>query len=538
MGTQFQSRMTMIPMRWSKRYSVKESFLLISYVALITSLIFPTNSLAADEIQSEVTPIAQPAATNTLSETKVTQIPTVTPPGTLDKEAVKFAYQRPNRPVPDYIDPRDRQRPAKTHYGKGHDRSQTVTISVQHADLAEVFQMMSKHGQVNILMANGVQGQVSINLYDIDLHEAIRAVAIAAGFAVEKSGSTYFVVTRDEAGKEIVGGLTKVKSYKVQYSEPEAVATIIKDHLSRYGKVTALPDRKLIVVEDLPEFLIRVESLLEEVDHQPVQIMIEAQILEVKLDRTESYGIDWAKLFSVGDFAVETAGLAGPANGLFFSVTNSNLDVVLSALSDKNRVRTLSTPKLLALEHEEAEVIIGTRQGYKEVTTSQNGNTESIQFLDAGVILKVTPFVDRSGQIMMEIHPEVSSATLDVNGIPSLQTTEVTTQLLANDGQTIFIGGLIQNSDSTGRTGVPVLGDIPVLGYAFRKEADTVNNTETVVMITPRIVKPRQVTYSTERVENEIKVREVDVTLKNESDLIEDHFKNHKPISKKFWPFK
>lgn len=464
---------------------------------------------------------------------KVPPMPVTNASNVVSPNSPQLAYQPTDRAVPDYHAPADRRTPVTTHYGAGHDRSKTVTISVQHADLAEVFEMMSKHGQVNILMANGVQGQVSINLYDIDLHEAIRAVAIAAGFAVEKSGNTYFVVTRDDAGKEIVGGLTKVKSYKVQYSDPEAVATILKDHLSRYGKVTALPERRLIIVEDLPEFLVRIESLLEEVDHQPVQIMIEAQILEVKLSRDESYGIDWANLFSIGDFSSQIVGLDGPANGLFFSIANSNLDVVLSALSEKDRVRTLSTPKLLALEHQEAEVIIGNRQGYRETTSTATAVTETVQFLDSGVILRVTPFVDRSGQIMMEIHPEVSSSQLDGTGIPSLQTTEVTTQLLANDGETIFIGGLIQNSDTSGRRGVPVLGDIPVLGYAFRNEVDSVSNTETVVMITPRIVRNQQQIYTTERAENEIKIREVDVTLRNHNEIIDGYFKGHKPISEK-----
>lgn len=428
---------------------------------------------------------------------------------------------------------------AKTATSSKESLSKTVTISVRHADLAEVFEMMSKHGRVNILLANGVQGQVSINLYEINLHEAIKAVAIAAGYAVEKSGNTYFVVTRDDAGKEIVGGLTEVKSFKVQYSDPNVVSTILSDHLSRYGKITALPERRLIVVEDIPEFMNKIESLLEELDSQPVQIMIEAQILEVKLNRSETYGIDWARMFSVGGGEFSTSGLNGPAAGLFFSLTNSNVDIALSALSNKGRVRTLSSPKLLALEHQEAEVVIGDRIGYKELTTSGNGNqqTETIKFLDSGVILRVTPFVDRSGKIMMQIHPEVSNATV-TDGIPSLQTTEVTTQLLAADGETIFIGGLIKNNSANAREGIPVLSDIPLLGYAFRSQEDTITNTETVVMITPRIVRMDRNIYHPSENENKDRIEDLDIELKNESRTINKIFKNHTPIGKKKLPFK
>ncbi len=418
--------------------------------------------------------------------------------------------------------------------------SKKVSISVRHADLAEVFEMISKHGKVNILLANGVAGEVSINLHEVDLHEAIRAVAIAAGFAVEKSGNTYFVVTRDDAGKEIVGGLTKVKSFKVQYSEPDAVATILSDHLSRYGKITALPERRLIVVEDLPEFLGRIEKLLEEIDTRPTQILIEAQILEVRLERSEVYGVDWKKLFNSGTGGGQfgTAGLAAPAAGLFFSIANDNLEAALGALSKKGRVRTLSTPKLMALEHQQAEVVIGDRIGYKELTTSGNGNqqTETIKFLNSGVILRVTPFVDRSGKIMMQIHPEVSSATV-TDGVPSLKTTEVTTQLLAADGETIFIGGLIKKNASNSRKGVPVLSDIPVLGYVFRNEEDTVTNTETVVMITPRIVKTdRSIYYPSEQMD-ESQIKSINEALKEEGKTIDKVFQHHKPIGRKWEPY-
>ena len=102
------------------------------------------------------------------------------------------------------------------------------------------------------------------------------------------------------------------------------------------------------------------------------------------------------------------------------------------------RVRTLSTPKLLALEHEEAEVIIGDRIGYRVTTTINQVTTESIEFLESGIILNVQPYVDRNGRIMMDIHPEVSTGTITNDGMPNQTTTEVTTQLLADDGQTIF----------------------------------------------------------------------------------------------------
>ncbi len=371
----------------------------------------------------------------------------------------------------------------------------TISLSVRYADIAEVFEMLSREGRANILLSSAVSGDVSVNLYDVTLDQAVRTVAAAAGFAVEEDDGTYYVVTREEAGKDIAGGLTQVRSFKVQYSDPNLVTEIIKNHLSRYGKVTALPDRKLLIVEDLPDFLDRVDRILHELDRQPIQILIEARILEISLDASDTYGVDWRKLFPSQDGG-GVVGIQGftstTAPGLFFSLFNSNIEAVLNALTSKGRVQTLSTPKLLALEHEEAEVIIGEEIGYRVTTTINQISTESVEFLETGVIMRVSSYVDRDGRIMMDIHPEVSSGTITLDGVPSKKSTEVTTQLLAEDGETIFIGGLIRNTASKRRDGVPFISDVPVIGKLFGGGEELLLKTETVVLITPRVIHPRR----------------------------------------------
>lgn len=368
-----------------------------------------------------------------------------------------------------------------------------ISLSVRYADIAEVFEMLSREGKANILLSSDVTGEVSVNLYDVTLDQAVRTVAAAAGYAVEHDEDTYYVVSREEAGKDIAGGLTAIRSFKIQYSDAELVAGILENHLSRYGKITSLPERKLLIVEDLPDFLERVDVLLAELDRQPIQILIEARILEISLDASDTYGVDWRKLFPSdgGSGVLGVQGFASTtAPGLFFSLFNSNIEAVLNALNTKGRVQTLSTPKLLALEHEEAEVVIGDEIGYRVTTTINQISTESVEFLETGVIMRVSSYVDRDGRIMMDIHPEVSSGTLSLDGVPSKRSTEVTTQLLAEDGQTIFIGGLIRNTAQKRREGVPFLGDVPVLGKLFSNGEELLLKTETVVLITPHIIRP------------------------------------------------
>ena len=408
--------------------------------------------------------------------------------------------------------------------GKQENIGDRVTLNFRESSIQEVFDVLSRKDKLNIILGKGVTGNVSVNLYNITVDEAIYRVAAAAGFAVELRNGDYFILEHKEAGLEHPEGIMKLRTFKVQYSDPKQVADILGKYLSRYGKVTPLIDRKMIVIEDTPEFLERVSKLLQELDAQPKQVLIEAKVLEVKLDDGEIYGVDWSKVFGSASGTHGSFGINGLASGsvssgpkqagFFFSLANKNLELFLEAQSTRNRVRTLSTPKLLALENQEARVSIGDSTGYKVTTTINQVTTESIQFLESGVILRVTPTVDQQGRVLLKVHPEVSSATLSA-GIPSKKSTEVTTELLSEDGQAVFIGGLIKKISSKEKTGVPVLSDIPGIGRLFSTTTETVNNTETVVIITPRVIQnPRAADEFTD--EN---IVQIDQT----ADLIMDH---------------
>lgn len=395
-----------------------------------------------------------------------------------------------------------------------------ITLNFRESSIQQVFDLLSRKDKVNITLGKNVSGLVSVNLYNVTVKEAIFRVAEAAGFAAEYRNGSYMILDRKEVGQEFPNGLMQLRTFKVQYSDPKQVAEILTKYLSRYGKVTALNERRMIVVEDTPEFVDRASKLLLELDAQPKQVLIEARVLEVTLDDGEAYGVDWSQIFGSasgtnGSFGTNglSAGTVtgGPKQaGFFFSLANKNLELFLEAKSTRNRVRTLSTPKLLALENQEAKAVIGKSTGYKVTTTINQVTTESIQFLESGVILRVTPSVDQQGRVLLKVHPEVSSTTLN-SGVPDKKSTEVTTELLCEDGQSVFIGGLMKKISGTEQTGVPVLGDIPFFGRLFSTTSETVNNTETVVIITPRIIQdPRAANAFTEE-----KLRQIDQTSRS-----------------------
>lgn len=374
-------------------------------------------------------------------------------------------------------------------------KKQTISINLRDVEISEVMDMLSRKERISILTGSEVKGKVSVNLYDVNVRKAIRIIANAAGFTAEYRDDMYFIVKRDEMGKYGASGNTVLKTFRIQYSKPDMMKENLKNYLSAYGKINTLPDRNMLVVEDMPVFMRRIEQLLRQLDREPKQVLIEAKILEIRLDNSETFGLDWSRVFKsaggTGKFGVR--GLDNPASaGLFFNFLNNNIDVALNLLETQNRVRTLSSPKLMVLENQEAKVIVGGREGFKVTTTINLVTTESIQFLDFGVILKVTPFVDNQRRIWIQVHPEVSTVEVK-GGIPGKKSTEVETRLLLKDGQTGFIGGLIKNAMTENRSGVPVLKDIPGIRLLFSNKELISNNTEMIVLLTPHIVDQQEV---------------------------------------------
>ena len=387
-----------------------------------------------------------------------------------------------------------------------------VTLTLRDVEISEAVEMLSRVGQVNVLLSDGVSSKVTVNLYNATIEDAIHSIAHAGGYAVEYLRGSYFIVDRSEAGKHENGGLTQLRTFKVQYSPPEEVESILENHLSSYGSITTLPERRLLVVEDTPEFLNRIGSLLKALDQRPKLILIEAKILQIGLKDAESYGLDWSKLFDsdggAGSFGVQGLSDGGGGSGLFFELLTPNVEVFLDMLRSRERLKTLSTPKLLTLEDQEAETIIGERLGYNVTTTVDNVTTTSVEFLESGVILRVKPSVDRNNRVLLEVHPEVSTGTVSDDGVPNQTTTEVTTSMLVESGKTVLIGGLIRRNASQTREGVPVLNRVPGLGRLFSNKSISSVNSELVVLITPYIIGETDHDFDAEAAELVEKTRE------------------------------
>ena len=286
----------------------------------------------------------------------------------------------------------------------------------------------------------------------------------------------------------------------------------------------SLAQRDAVVVRDYPEVLTEIDALLEQLDVPPAQVAIEAVILRVALTDETSLGVNFALLdeaargLAVSGAGVALAGATGipgtaaaggaaggavqAANavygtgftaaeqaGLRLGTVAGSVSSFVEALERFGSVSTVATPSVRVLNKQRGEVVIGRRLGYR--TTVVNGATaaENVQFIDAGTKLVLRPFVAPDGLIRLEVHPEKSAGIIDAQGIPQLDTTEVTTNVMVRDGQTVLIAGLIEESVTEDTTGIPVLGTLPLVGGAFRTTTERIEKSELVVLLTPRVVR-------------------------------------------------
>lgn len=298
------------------------------------------------------------------------------------------------------------------------------------------------------------------------------------------------------------------------------------------GEPSLLPDdgRNIILIRAERADYIRLLKLLEKLDNLPKQVLIEVMVAEVTLNDSWEFGIEWAlknnklningskysQYFVTGTgstaaasgFTSATGAISGlkpigtnKAAGFAYSIFNSSGDLVglLNALAEQTDVSLLSSPQILVLNNEEAFVNVGDQV---PILTSQsvpvNSNatdlfqTSSVQYKDTGTLLKVRPRINYDGLIILDIDQQVSAATANSLGgteSPIISTRQLKTKLAVKNGQSIMMGGLIKKGTTNEENKIPLLGDIPGLGWAFKYGKKSNAKTELLVMITPYVIE-------------------------------------------------
>ena len=247
----------------------------------------------------------------------------------------------------------------------------------------------------------------------------------------------------------------------------------------------------------------KISRILQKLDRIQTQVLIEASIVEVQLVGDLQYGIEWMfnNNLGGGDTGTGMLDLGGglqPTTGFSYQITNSAVETmaVINALATKSLINVISTPSVMVLDNHTAMINVGNQQPIQDRTTVSDGGviTNSITYKDTGVQLTVTPSVNDGGLVTLEIEQAVT----DVGPVDtatqqrSFLARDLSSTVAIRDGDSIVLGGLIQDNETTGKTGVPLLMDIPVLGSLFSTTGESNSRTELLVFITPRVMESEQ----------------------------------------------
>lgn len=408
----------------------------------------------------------------------------------------------------------------------------------------------------NIVPSSRVDGLLTVSrLYEVTFEQALDAI-LGHGFKYKQDGDFVRVYTTEEY-KQIREDPERMvhKVITLYYITAEEASKLIQPVLSTAAKIqtTAAAEEKIsegtqvgaggaslsgggggdnlalndmIVVFDYPENIEKAEAIIREIDARPKQVLIEATILAARLTEKTEFGVDWNLLSGVAitgfpsslvggqGTPIDQWGFAWPSgeqSGLAIGFSCDNVQAILTALETVTDTTLLANPKILAVNKQEGSVLIGKKLGYLDQTTqTQTSTTQSVKFLNTGTQLIFRPYIGDDGYIRMDIYPKDSDGVVNpTNGIPDETTTELRTNVVVKDGETIILGGLFRDVVTAGRSQIPLLGNLPVLGALFRGTVDTVQREEVIIMLTPHIIVEASETDPDKRID--------DIRLKREA---------------------
>lgn len=347
-----------------------------------------------------------------------------------------------------------------------------------------------------------------------DLSRALNQIKTNIGrIVVDEGSNTLTLIDSPSKLKEMEDFVKKTdlpletRVFNLNYAQADKLQAKIQEAITKgVGSVKIDERTNKVAVTDYPERLSDIGKLISAFDEKTPQVLIDSQIIEITPSKKFEMGIDWdywlkknlrlaASLPTAGAINKLSIGMAAAAKTVGEEGEYKGIIDLLRTIGD---TKILSSPRIMALNNQEAKILVGTRQPYASQTTvTGEGGTvttsETINFVDVGIKLYVTPTINKDNFVTMKIRPEVSSAaekltTAKGEQIPIVSTSEAETSVMIKDGVTIVIGGLKKDEKSKTVKKIPLLGDIPVLGNLFKNISDEVRTTELVILLTPHVL--------------------------------------------------
>lgn len=433
-----------------------------------------------------------------------------------------------------------------------------ISLDFKEADIHTVLRAISIKSGVNIVAGKEVTGTVTVTLKEVPWEKALEVILKTYGLVYEREANIIRVTTVEKLAQE---PLTS-EVYRLDYAKAKEVGEAVQKVVSERGSLQSDDRTNVLVVTDIPTNLYKISQVIKRLDKQTPQVLVEARVVETILGDTEKLGIDWTvkvaaagaarpttfpfskigtqplgkssqNFFPSGDPASTspafppqpsgspTGAIGVPAfplapstlsatalrNTFTFGILDfSQFQAVLEMLESRSKTKTLSNPRITTLNNEEANILVGEEFNVPQFqVNSTTGRLEVTGYKprQLGVRLLVTPHVNEADEIVVDLHPEVSSflgTQLLTSGDPStpqifaprFSTREADTQILVRDGQTIVIGGLVKEELTDTTRKVPFLGDVPGMGLAFQKREKTLTRTDLLIFVTIRLIEGRE----------------------------------------------
>lgn len=416
-----------------------------------------------------------------------------------------------------------------------------ISLDFQNVEVRTILQILAKESGSNIVASDSVQGKMTLVLKDVPWDQALALVMDARDLDMRRNGNVINIAPRKELAdnekdklkiqEELDNlGRLETRNFQLKYKKVEEFRDVLKltdsgssnsnsrSILSNRGSALIDPATNTLIITDNPTVLAKFETLIEQLDKMSEQVMVEARIVEAedtvsrdlgvqfgfsRAGRT-AWGSNWSNAINNrnlvnGSSSSATEQILNPNVNLPVSAATSSISLIrsissgalgleISAMEQDNRAKTISSPRVLTQDRKAAEIKQGFQIPYQ--TRDANG-AYTTAFKDAVLSLKVTPNITPERQILLDVvinKDDVSGSYVNLDGEPAISTKQVTTQAMVEDGGTLVVGGVYQETMSNNVRKVPLLGDLPVLGNLFKSRARKSERNEVLFFITPRIM--------------------------------------------------
>jgi type IV pilus assembly protein PilQ len=402
-----------------------------------------------------------------------------------------------------------------------------ISLDFQNADIHNILRLIGEVSGKNVVVSDQVAGKVTLKLTKVPWDQALDLVLASKNLGVQETGNVLRIDSLDairRATIDVSDPNTRVPLYKKRFTPVYASATTLAAELDKVksmrGSVKVVGNE--IYVEDDEDSLASMVDVVLRNDNVTKQILIESRIVEATADFTQELGVRWGggygqrtaslptmpsgfpetptpnpdtegahnSLFGMADFGNSSGTGKIAANlgvGFINRAGSLALSASLQATESTGQTRTVSAPRIMAANDEEVYIKQGTQVPYTSgATVNTAGTTE---FKDAVMELRVTPHIEESGQVVsLDITLTKDSVIPTALGSPYINTKEARTKLMVKDGETVVIGGIIEDSNRTSSVRVPGLHNIPLLGWLFQDRDITNQKTELLIFITANII--------------------------------------------------